>query len=286
MKTVIITDTSSSISLEKAKELGIHLIPLDIIFGRTTYKDGYDLTLSEFYNKMGDSNEVVTTSQPTIGEFIKLYKKVLKEYDAILSIHPGGKLSGTVSTAQMAARQVDEKKITVFDSEMVSVLTGYQVLEAKRLINLGESIQTIIDRLEDMKDKTLAFVMLDDFSNLVRSGRISHLAEKVITFTKIKPILKLSSKGIEFKRAVRTSKRALEKMEQIAHDYIDSLNYPVRIDVAHGNIPEIAESIRKRIKEKYPDNKDNQLLRLSGVIGVHTGPSAVGITLTPDYSKE
>lgn len=286
MRTAIITDTSSSISLEEAKELGIHLIPLDIIFGQTTYKDAYDLTLSEFYEKMAESDEVITTSQPPIGEFIELYQNVLKDYDAILSIHPGGKLSGTVSTAQMAAKQVDEKRITVFDSEMVSVLTGYQVLEAKRLVNLGESIQSIVNRLEDMKDKTLAFVMLDDFSNLVRSGRISHLAEKVITFTKIKPILKLSDRGIEFKRAVRTSRRALDKVEQIAHDYIDSLNYPVRIDVAHGNIPEIAESIRKRIKEKYPQSEDSRLLRLAGAIGVHTGPSAVGITLTPDYTKE
>lgn len=286
MKTAIITDTSSSISLEEANKLGIHLIPLDIIFGRTTYKDAYDLTLRAFYDKMTDSDEVVTTSQPPIGEFIKLYQKVLKEYDTILSIHPGGKLSGTVSTAQMAARQVDENKIKVFDSEMVSILTGYQVLEAKRLVNLGESIQTIVERLEDMKDKTLAFVMLDDFSNLVRSGRISHLTEKVITFTKIKPILKLSSKGIELKRAVRTSKRALKKMEQMTYDYIDSVPYPLRIDIAHGNIPEIAESVIARVKEKYPDNKDSRLLRLAGAIGVHTGPSAVGITLTPDYTKE
>lgn len=285
MKIGIVTDTASSISLEQAKVWEIHLIPLDIIFGESVYRDGYDLTLGDFYEKMAVSNEHPMTSQPSIGSFIQLYQELVTQYDAILSIHPDGNLSGTVHTAQMAARQVDESKITVFDSEVVSVLTGYQVLEAKRLVNLGESLQLIVERLKDMKDKTIAFVMLDDFSNLVRSGRISHMAEKLITFTKIKPILKLSSKGFEFKRAVRTSKRALAKMEQVAHEYIDSLNYPVRIDIAHGNIPSIAEAVRARVKKKYVFSEESQLLRLAGVIGVHSGPRAVGITLTPDYTK-
>jgi len=284
MKIGIVTDTSCNFTKETAKELGIHVIPMQIIIDDHTYQDAIDITLEEFYKKMETAENLPTTSQPAIGEFIKIYEEIIDQYDKIISIHPSGKLSGTVKTAEMAANQVDADKITVFDSEMVSILSGYQVLEAKRLVDQGENFKTVLAQLEDMKSKTLAYVMLENIDNLIKSGRIPNIAGKVTKLAKIKPILKISSSGIELERIVRTSKRALKRLEKMTREYIDDLTYPVKVDVAHGDVVKRAEDVLERLKTTYP-TKNSQIHRLASVIGVHTGPGIIGFTMTPDYKK-
>jgi len=265
-----------------AKELGIHVIPMQIIIDNYTYQDAIDITVEEFYKKMATAKSLPTTSQPAIGEFIKVYEDIVDQYDKIISIHPSGDLSGTVKTAKMAANQVNADKITVFDSEMVSILSGYQVLEARRLVNQGKDFFEVIAQLEDMKSKTLAYVMLENLDNLIKSGRIPNIAGRVTKLAKIKPILKISSAGIELEKIVRTSKRALKRLEKMTDQYIADLDYPVKVDVAHGDVIQKAENVLERLRMKYPTKK-SQIHRLAGVIGVHTGPGIIGFTMTPDY---
>lgn len=282
MKIGIVADTSSNFSPKTAQQLGIHIVPMQIIIDNQTYRDGIDISVEDFYQKMEKAKILPTTSQPAIGEFIRLYQDIENQYDKIISIHPASKLSGTVETAQMAANQVNPEKITVFDSELVSILTGYLVEEARRLVNEGKAFEVIMSRLTEMKTKTMAYVMLENFDNLIRSGRLSHLAGKLTRLAQIKPIIKISSAGIELKRLVRTSSRALEKLEEISFDYMDSLDYPAKIDVAHGNILELANTFKDKLSKKLPDQR-SEIHRLSSVIGVHTGPEIIGFTFTPDY---
>jgi len=284
MKIGIVTDTSCNFTPTMAKELGIHIIPMQIIIDNHTYQDAIDITVEEFYEKMETTNNLPTTSQPAIGEFIKVYEDIVEQYDKIISIHPSGDLSGTVKTAKMAANQVNADKITVFDSEMVSILSGYQVLEAKRLVDQGKTFSKVIARLEDMKAKTIAYVMLENFDNLIKSGRIPKIAGRLTKLVKIKPILKISSAGIELEKIVRTSKSALKRLEKMTDQYIADLVYPVKVDVAHGNVIQKAEHVLERLKMKYPTKK-SQIHRLAGVIGVHTGPGIIGFTMTPDYEN-
>ncbi len=284
MKIGIVADTSSNFTPEIAEKLGIHIVPMQIIIDQQTYKDAYDLSIEEFYEKMATSKTLPKTSQPAIGEFLQLYEKIENQYDKIISIHPAKALSGTLETAMMAANQVNPEKITVFDSELVSVLTGYLVLEAKRLVNLGKSHEVIINRLMEMKSRTVAFVTVHNFDNLVRSGRLPRIAGKLSNLVQIKPILKISAAGIELERIVRTSKRAIKKVENVAFDYFDNLNYPAIINVAHGNVLENAEEALVRLLKHYPD-QDSIIQRLASVIGVHTGPGILGYTITPEYTN-
>lgn len=285
MKIGIVADTSSNFTPKMAKELGIHIVPMQITIDQETYKDAYDLTIEEFYEKMAKSKELPKTSQPAIGEFIQLYEMIENQYDKIISIHPAKALSGTLETAMLAANQVNPEKITIFDSELVSVLTGYLVLEAKRLVNLGKSDDLIINRLMEMKSRTVAFVSIDNFDNLVRSGRLPRMAGKLTRFVQIKPILKISAAGIELERIVRTSKRAIKKVESIAIKYFDNLDYPAIIDVAHGDVLETAEDAFVHVLKHYPD-QESKIQRLASVIGVHTGPGIIGYTIAPEYTDQ
>ena len=285
MRIGIVADTSSNFTPEMAEELGIHIVPMQIIIDEKSYKDAIDLSTEEFYQKMAISKELPKTSQPAIGEFIKLYKEIEDDYDKIISIHPARSLSGTFQTATMAANQVNPEKITVFDSELVSILTGYMVIEAKRLVDLGKSYEAIMGRLAEMKNRTVAFIMVENFDNLVRSGRLPRIAGKLSKLAQIKPILKISSKGIELERFVRTTKRAVKKVESIAFDYLENLNYPAAIDVAHGNILEEAEATLARLLKNYPE-QESKINRLASVIGVHTGPGILGYTIQPTYTDQ
>lgn len=284
MKIGLVTDTSCNFTPESANAMDIHAIPLPIMFDHQTYIDGVDLTLEEFYKKMAQFKKVPSTSQPAIGDFIQTYKGIVDQYDKIISVHPSGRLSGTVQTAQMAANEVDRSKIKVVDSGLVSVLSGYLVLEAKRMIDLNSSFEAIIERIEDMKPKTIAYVALDNINNLAQSGRISDIASKIVNFAQIKPILKISQNGIELKKMVRTTKRAMARLEKMTREYLASHNYPMKVDVAHGDANQEANEMYKRLVEnsKYADAKIN---RLAAVIGVHTGPGIVGYTLRPDYTE-
>lgn len=284
MRIAIVTDTSCNFTPAEAKDLGIYVIPMQIIFGERTYEDAFELTVEQFYKKMEKTDVLPSTSQPAVGIFIKVYEKLVKEYDKIISIHPSGKLSGTVNTAQMAANQVNGNKITVFDSKMVSILSGYLVREAQRLVDKGETYENIVTRLEEMRAKTFAYIVLENFDHLTRSGRIPKIANRITTLAQIKPILKISSKGIELEKIVRTSKRALRQLEKTVYKYVDNVSNPIKIDVAHGDYRLVAEEVRERLVNKYPELK-SQIHRLAGVIGVHTGPEIVGFTITPDYSK-
>lgn len=285
MKIGLVTDTSCNFTPVLANELGIHAIPLPIIFDDQTYLDGVDLTLEEFYQKMAASDKAPSTSQPALGQFIEQYQSIVEQYDKIISIHPSGKLSGTVTTAQMAANEVDESKIKVIDSELVSVLSGYLVLEAKRMIDLGFSFEAIVKRIEEMKSKTQAYVVLDNINNLAKSGRIADIASKIFNFTRIKPILKISRKGIELEKIVRTTKRAVTRMEKITHNYLATQETPMKVDVAHGDVLNQAKLLHEYLI-KNTDYIDAKINRLAAVIGVHTGPGIMGYTITPDYTTE
>lgn len=283
MKIGIVADTSSNFTPALAEKIGIHIVPMQIVIDGKNYKDAIDLSIEEFYEKMATSKEIPKTSQPAIGEFIQLYKKIEEKYDKIISIHPASFLSGTYETAKMAANEVNPDKITVFDSKLVSILTGYLVSEAKRLVDSGKSVATIIDRLTEMRTETVAYVILENFDQLVRSGRLPRFVGQITKLTQIKPVLKISSAGIELQRFVRTSKRAVRKVKEITYDYFNHLDYPAKIDVAHGSIPKDAEKTLRQLLERYPD-QESKIYRLASVIGVHTGAEILGYTITPKYS--
>lgn len=240
------------------------------------------MTTEEFYKKMSELDELPTTSQPAIGKFIKLYEEIVDDYDVIISMHLSGDLSGTVSTAKMAAEQVDSEKIKVYDTKLVSILSRYLVLEAKRLIDQGAPLEQIIERLDDAKTKSFAYIVIESLDNAIKGGRVPKVAGKFTEIVQIKPIFKVSDKGIGIEKITRTSKRAYSSLEKKVYDYIDSLDYPVIIEVAHGDVHETAEDFKERLLIKYP-NQEGHIHRLTGVIGVHSGPEIIGLTITPDY---
>ena len=279
MSIAIVTDTGCNISPEMAEELGIHLLPIEIIFENQTFKDGFELTNQEFYQKMAVSNKIPTTSQPKPSDAYQLYDKLSKTYDEILSINLGSTVSGTIQTLKLVAEEIKQAKVTVYDTKLVSIPAGYLAIEAKRLADQGKTVAEIVESLDDLRGKSVAFASIHELDNLVESGRVPAVLGTVAKLAKIKPIIKIeakNSKGLEIIEKIRTNKRAINKLIDLASAHIESINYPFHLDVAHGNIPQVAEEVRQLLLARYPD-KQIKIHQLTSVIGVHSGPNIVGI---------
>lgn len=284
MSIAIVTDTACNITPEMAEEYGIYLLPLEIIFSEKSYRDGYDITTEEFYNKIKQTDEIPTTSQPQVAEVVRLYTKLVEEYDQVLSIHLDSRLSGTFQTLSAVAQDVDKEKITLFDTNLVTVPAAYLVLEAKRMVDEGYKLEDIIERLKEMREHTVAIAYLNDLEYLTSGGRISAVAGSIINWIKIKPIVQVKYDDLKFLGTARSEKRALSKFKDKVSDYIDNLDYPIRMDVGYGGNIELAQNVKESFEEKYPGH-DMKLIPINSIIGVHAGPEVIGIAVTPDYSK-
>jgi len=283
MSIAIVTDTGCNITPTQAKELGVHLLPLEIIFGEEVYKDGFELSSEEFFDKMSKSDELPTTSQPATADAYELYQELSKNYDEILSIHFDSKLSGTFQSMELVAEEIDDANVTVYDTHLVSIPAGELVIEAKRLANKGETLETILDRLDEMAEQAKAFAMFNSLENLVEGGRISAIVGSLVKWIKIKPVIEINNEQIEIVGKIRTEKRAIKKVEEHVIEAVEASDLPVKISIGHGDYIEVAQAARDRLLERYPKQKI-EIQRLTSVLGVHAGPELLGIAVTPDYS--
>lgn len=287
MSIAIVTDTACNITPELAEELGIYLLPIEITMDNVTYKDGYEITNEEFYEKMAEAKTIPSTSQPVPGDAVQLYQEISNDYDEILSIHLGSNVSGTVGTLRLVSQEIDNAEVTVYDTQLLSVPAGYLVVEAKRMVDEGKTIEEIITKLDQLRDQSVAFAAVHKLDNLVESGRVPAVVGTVAKLAKIKPVITVRAsekKGLELTEKIRTSKRANKKMIEMATDYIETLDSPFHLDVAHGNVPELAEEVRTALKQQYPNQEINTHL-LTSVIGAHSGPEIVAITIAPNLSE-
>src|SRR5699024_1136074 len=133
MKLAVVTDSTAYIPEELIEKYHIHTIPLSVIFGNESYREGIDITTENFYKKVKKEKNLPTTSQPAIGLFVDLFEKLAEDYDAIISIHLSSKLSGTFDAAKTASSMVQNIKVYPYDSELSAMPQGFYVLEAAEL---------------------------------------------------------------------------------------------------------------------------------------------------------
>lgn len=288
MTIAIVTDTACNITPEMAEEMGIYLLPIEITIDGQSYKDGYEMSASAFYEAMNTAENVPTTAQPLPSTAIELYKELSESYDEILSIHLGSNVSGTIQTLTLIGREFDSVEITVYDTQLVSMPAGYLVKEAKRMVDQGHTMPEITSRLDFLRGQSKAFASVHTLDHLVESGRVPSVVGTVAKLAKIKPILAIEAheeKGFEVIEKVRTSKRVNKRLIELVKEYTADLDYPFHLDVAHGNVPEMAAEIKSQLEEVYPGREIDTHL-LTSVIGAHSGPDIVGVFIAPDLSGE
>lgn len=273
MKTAIITDSTSYIPKELRDELHIHMVPLSVIFGQETYREEMDITDTQFYEKVRE--QLPTTSQPPIGEFVSLFETLAKDYDSAIVVTLSSGISGTYQSAISAGGMVEGLDVYAYDSEISCMIQGFYVLEAAKMAKQDKTPEEILARLDEMKQSMKAYIMVDDLSHLQRGGRLNAAQAFVGSLLQVKPILHfVDGKIVPFEK-IRTRKKALKRIFDLLGE-VASEGAPMKASVIHANAFKEAEEIKAELEQAYP-NVEFSLSYFGPVIGTHLGEGAIGI---------
>jgi DegV family protein with EDD domain len=277
----IITDSAADLPREEVEELGITIAPLFINF-----PDGgisaEDITPDEFYRRLKAMEpDIPTTSQPSAGAFAELYQKVAETDKEILSIHISSGLSGTIDSARVGAQEATGVDVTLVDTLTLSGAERFQVLAAAQGIREGISKQAILARLDKIRDASEVIYTLETLKYLARGGRIGRVQALAGSLLKIKPIIKVDKADGKYSTVgkQRTVQRSLETIRDYLVEVYGS-STPVWVCVLHGQFLEEAKLLAGMLEEKL-DVAKMEILRISPVLGVHTGPGIVGAAVVP-----
>jgi fatty acid kinase fatty acid binding subunit len=279
----VVTDSTSDIEPARARELGIDVVPLFVIFGEKSYRDYVDLSRREFYEKLASEPVLPITSQPTAQMFEDAFRPHVQAGDAVLCIVISSKLSGTINAARSAAQQFPGANITIVDSLSVAGGLGMQVLHASALAKAGATLETILATLEHEKRTQHLYACIPDLSHVVRTGRIGKARAAIGTLMKIVPVISLRDGEVVAEAQVRTMNRAQQTMIDLSlKDITDPSR--ARFLVMHTNAPDLAKNILERLRAQMGGVEPELLdvLEAGPVIATHGGPGAVGIFSAQD----
>jgi DegV family protein with EDD domain len=276
----IVTDCAADIPPEERESLGIIEAPLYIQFPEGEVNSA-DLTADEFYNRLEAMRpDVPTTAQPSSGMFADLYRVLAETSKNILSVHISSGLSGTFNSARLGAEGVKEAIVNVLDTMTLSGGERFQVLAAAMAARAGWGLDAIKERLSAIREQTEVIYTLETLEYLARGGRIGRVQALMGAALKIKPIIRVDRADGKYSTVSksRTIPQAMERIADHLHEmYKDT---PVWITVLHGRFHEGAESMAKMLSERLNGTKI-EVMRISPVLGVHTGPGIVGAAVVP-----
>ena len=277
----IVTDSTSDLDPSDIERLGIVVVPLNIHFGAQVYRDGVDMGKQEFYERLVQSAVLPRTSQPGVSDFQGVYEALAGDpaTEAIVSVHLGGKLSGTINAAQTAARLLAEgddptPPIQIVDSDQASMGLGFAAMAAAEAAADGADVGGIVAAAEQTARRSRVLLVVDTLEYLQKGGRIGRARAFLGTLLRTKPVLELAEGEIEGIERPRTRQKAVERLFQLTV----RTPAPRRIGILYGTTPEEAESLAGRVREALP-GVPVSVHRCSPVIGVHTGPAALGAAI-------
>ena len=277
----IITDCAADLTPEEIKELGIMVAPLFINFPGEEV-NALEITPDAFYNRLEAMQpNIPTTAQPSAGMFADIFRKVVAKGEEALVIHLSSGLSGTIDSARLGAKQIANNLVNIVDSMTLSGGLRFQVLAASRAAKAHWKLPDILKLLETIRQKSEVVYTLDTLTYLARGGRIGRVQALAGSLLNLKPIIHVDRADGKYSTVgkVRTIRRAVNGIvDHIAEMY--DKNEPLWISVLHGKFEEQAELLAQALQERLNVAKI-EVLRISPVLGVHTGPGIVGAAVLP-----
>ncbi len=278
-KVAVVTDSNSGITQDKAKKIGIFVLPMPFMIDGEEYFEDINLTVSEFFSKLKDDCNI-STSQPSPETITNLWNKVLKEYDEIVHIPMSSGLSGSCQTAHMLAQDYDGK-VQVVNNQRISVTQKQSVRDALALVEHGKNAEEIKNILEKEKFESSIYIMLDTLTYLKRGGRITPAAATLGNLLKLKPVLQIQGEKLDAFAKARTIKQAKSIMiEAMCKDFKerfnDNENNNMVLFIAHTQNYEAAEEFREEVLKVFP-GMNIEIDDLSLSVSCHIGPSALAL---------
>ncbi|GAA2870213.1 DegV family protein [Lactobacillus intestinalis] len=287
MKIALVTDSTSVLTEQEIKENNVIVAPIPIIIGDKEYLEGVNITSKQLFETQKQGAAFPKTSQPSMGEMISLFNKLHDEgYEAIITVTLSSGISGFFQTLQNVARNNPEYHLYPYDSKMTVRLQGYLVLAAAKMIKAGYTPEEILERLDKIRATIDELFIVDDLKNLSRGGRLSNASAFIGTMLHIKPLLTFEDGKIVAFDKIRSLKRAVSKVEDIALERTSKLPYKdkLRLFVFHSNDEKQTEGIKEFILDNFP-GMPVDVAEFSPVIATHLGEKSIAIAWMIDIDK-
>ena len=276
----VVTDSTSDLPRDAAEQLGIQIVPLRVLFGDQTFLDGVEITADAFFTRLRTSTVLPTTSQPSPADFQRVFEEIVRAGDEIVCLTISSLLSGTYASATAAQAAMPDAPITVIDSQTTSMAMGMVAEEAARLALNGANREQIATRIRQLLPLTRVYFAVDTLEYLHRGGRIGGAQAFLGTLLNVKPLLTLANGRVEALERVRTKRKALDRMVEVAAQHTQETGHPYRVVVIHAQAADEAAYVAQLVTGKINCAHLRQT-QVGPVIGVHVGPGVVGIALMP-----
>ena len=278
-KTAIVTDSNSGITQSRGKELGIYVLPMPFFIDGELFLEDISLTQEQFYERLGADSEI-STSQPSPGDVMELWEKLLREYDEIVHIPMSSGLSNSCETAMSIAAEYDGK-VQVVNNQRISVTQEQSVYDAMKLRSQGKTAREIREVLEREKFQSSIYITVDTLKYLKKGGRITPAAAALGTVLNLKPVLQIQGEKLDAFAKVRGWKAAKKTMLKAIEADLSGRFADVKEDMILGMAytcsREEAQEWKKEIQERFPGY---EMLEgpLSLSVACHIGPGAMAVT--------
>jgi DegV family protein with EDD domain len=266
----IITDTTSGLPKEISVQYQIPIIPQVINFGNKSFYEGIDIDNAAFMKMLKDSKELPKTAAPPPELFIKEFERLAPDRGTIFCIHPSSEVSGTVRSAQMAAKEFPEADIRVIDTRTIgSSLTTLVKLSAE-LAAKGTDADTIEMKINNMIPLNRIYFLVDTLEYLLKGGRIGGATALLGSVLQIKPILALRDGRVDQFDKERTRTRAITRLVELVKDQA-AKNGEAYISVMHAAVPDLAVQFTARLRQELNINFI-PIMDVPPAIVTHGGP--------------
>ncbi|MEI7813501.1 MAG: DegV family protein [Coriobacteriia bacterium] len=277
----IVTDSTCDLGPEELAGLDVRMVPLTVHLGDKHFADWIDLRPDEFYPMLSAAAELPTTSQPSPADFSAVYESLAAEgCDEIVVVTLSAALSGTFESATLAAT-TSPIRVRIVNGKRASQATGLIVKAAAEARASGLDGAGVEARAIEVAGVTRLFFLLDTLDYLVKGGRAGKATGLAAALLNIKPVLEVNADGIiePFKKVRGRAQAIAALAEHVAED--SRRNGRMRIAMLHAAQTKDAEELEAAILAAGADIVIESHGVIGAVIGVYTGPGAVGVAYYP-----
>jgi len=266
----IVTDSTADLDRETAESAGVTVLPIYVRWGNRSYRDGLDLSPSQFYRRLAMNSSHPTTAQPSPEDFHKVYSS-LEDADGVVSIHISSKISGTFNSATLGARLCGQMPpVEVVDSGLNSSGLALVVLACAEMARQGASMREVVEEARRACAETKMVALFDTMKYLARGGRISPAIAVAAGFLRVKPVLTFRDGEIIRAGLVRSREEGMMRLLR----FLEAMGTLREVVVSHSTTQEELALFLERLKSAYPGQVD-RVFDMGAALGVHGGPGMI-----------
>jgi DegV family protein with EDD domain len=278
-KVAVVTDTTACVPRERVARYGIEVVPVQLIIDNKTYRDGIDISPTEFYTLLRQEKKMPTTSSSSPGPYLEAYREASQRAGSILCLTEPSKFSAMYDSARVAANMAGDAlpgvTIEVVDCTTAAAGQGLVALAAARSAALDKSLEEVKKTALSVMSKVNLLATLNTLQYLARSGRVPQAAAMVNNILNIKPVFTLNHADAHTVALPRTMESAVKRMLKLMEPMVNR-GRPLYVAVMHADALEQAVAFKDRIMSQF-ECQEIFITEFTPVMGVHTGPGLIGV---------